>query len=382
MKHSTPTRIRVERDVVTRVRRVLSGNGQFKVSVGQEVTPDEIIGSAETPSGFRIINLSKLLEVAPKDTEKYLTRKIGQKIYKDELLAYKKEWFLTGKKMVVSPSDGRLDFLNPQSGELKISLLPKKIELPAGVYGIVELVNQEQGQVIIRTEVSRIYGVCGSGRFRDGTLRILGKQDHMVSEAKIGLNYAGQILVNGSLIFKNAVSAAISSGVTGIITGGINAEDYKGMAGGRIVFPKKLDNDIGISVVVCEGFGPIPIGEDIFEVFSMYEGKFVFIDGNKAVVNLPSFSSSCLVKIKNTKLPPLQGDDLAENLEHTKGISELEKGMNVRIVGNAYPGEQGKLMAIDDAPTLLPSKIKTYLATIETKRRKLQVPVANLEIIM
>lgn len=381
MSHFVPAGLRVEKDVVTRVLRVLRGKGTLVVNVGQEVTPEEIIGNATVPAGFRILNLSTLLSVSPNQVEKYLNRPLGQKIFKDELLAYKKGWLLAGKKIVTAPTDGILDFLNNKTGELRISFFPKKMDLPAGVYGIVESVDQARGQVVIKTQVSRIHGVLGSGRSRDGILHILGEKDELISKDLIQMKYDGHILVGG-LFFKEAISSSISTGVSGIIAGGINAADYRGMASGRLIFPKKLDNDIGISVVVCEGFGSIPIGSDIFEILSEYEGKFVFIDGNKALMSLPSFSSSSLIKVKNTRLPKLAASNLAQTSEGTKTIAELKAGARVRIVGNSYLGEQGKLLAIDDCPTLLPSKIKTCLATVETARRKIQVPVANLEMMI
>lgn len=381
MNHYVSIRLRIEKDAVTRVVRTLKGKGSLNVSIGQQVTPDELIGSGTIASGFRTLNLSSLLSVPPQDVSKYLTRKLNQRIYKGELLAFKKGWLLSGKKVVTSPADGVLDFLDPKTGELKIAFLPVKADLPAGVYGIVEDVDPARGEVIIKTLVSRIYGIFGSGRPRDGILYILSKKDSLVSKEEIQTRYNGGILAGGSLFFKDTISAAISMGVSGIITGGINAEDYKGMAGGRLTFPRKLENDIGIGIVVCEGFGSIPIGDDIFEVLSAYEGKFVFIDGNKALINLPSFSSASLTKIKNTKLPPLPGYELKETIGSLLEAQELKVGQKIRIVGNSYLGEQGRVTSIDDSPTLLASGVRGYLVTVEGNRRKLQVPVANLEVI-
>ncbi len=382
MKYFAPVRFRIERDVVTRVARILRGKGSLNVKVGQQVTPEEIIGEANVSAGFRTINLAALLDVSPRDVQNFLAKSLNQRIYKGELLAFKKGGFFGGKKVVVSPTDGVIDFLNDKTGELKIAFLQKKISLPAGVYGIVEVVDTERGQVIIRTEATRIYGLLGSGRLRDGTLHILGKKDEMVAKGEMLTKYGDQVLVGGSLFFKDAISAAISAGVAGIITGGIDAKDYKAMAGGRLVFPKKLENDIGISIVVCEGFGSVPIGDDIFKFLSGYEGKFVFIDGNKALINLPSPLSSSLVKVKNTKLPDLQGSEFDTEVSHPKEVTELKAGLKVRIIGNSYLGEQGKITAINESLALIPSGLKVYLATIETARRKLQVPVANLEVIM
>ncbi len=118
MSHFVPAGLRVEKDVVTRVLRVLRGKGTLVVNVGQEVTPEEIIGNATVPAGFRILNLSTLLSVSPNQVEKYLNRPLGQKIFKDELLAYKKGWLLAGKKIVTAPTDGILDFLNNKTWDI------------------------------------------------------------------------------------------------------------------------------------------------------------------------------------------------------------------------------------------------------------------------
>lgn len=381
MKHSVPVRTRIEKDIITRVKRVLRGKGSFTINIGQEVSPEEIIGSATISSGFRTINIASLLSVSPQDAEKYITRKLGQRIYRGELLARKKGGFLSKEKIVISPTDGVLDFYNNKTGELRTVFLPRKVDLPAGVYGIVENIDNERGEAVIRTQVSRVYGLFGTGRSRDGTLHILTKKDDFVSKDKLEARYYEHVLVGGSLFFRDTISAAISTGVSGIITGGINAKDYMTMAGGRIVFPRKMENDIGMSIVICEGFGSIPIGDDIFQMLAGYEGKFVFVDGNKAVINLPSFSSDSMANVKKTILPEIQNEVITEP-GAIKGISEIQVGLTVRIIGNSYLGEQGKIIAINESLTLLPSGIRTYLVTVETTRRKIQVPVANLEIIL
>ncbi len=374
--------LRVEKNVVTRIRRFLRGKGTLKVAVGQQVAPEEIIGSSTLSSGFRTLNLASLLSVAPSDVGKYLTRKIGQTIYKGELLAYKKSFLLSKQQVVTAPTDGILDFLNSKTGELRMGFIPKKVDLPAGVYGIVEKVDNENGLVVIRTKVSKIYGMFGSGGSRDGILLILNTKNSFVSKSAILTKYDDHILVGRSLFFKDAVAAAISAGVKGIITGGLNARDYRSMGGGRLIFPKKLDNDIGISIVACEGFGSIPIGVDIFEMLLEYEGKFVSVDGNKAQIILPSFESSSINIVKNTKLPELREGDLGLGEGSEDKILELKIGLRVRVVGNSYPGEQGKIVAIDESETLLASGIRACLVTIAGARRKIQVPVANLEVIL
>ena len=376
----SPVRIRMEKDAIVRIHRKLSGKGTITVSENAQVSPTDTIGTANISSGFRTLNLAQMLSVPPQDAQKYMNKSLGQRIYAGELLAYKGGGLFGKKTVVVSPTDGTLDFINPKTGEIKMTFLPKKEALPAGVYGIVETVDKERGQVTIRTQASLVYGMFGSGRVRDGILHIIGRRDELVGPGFVPLKYNSQILVGGSLVFKEAISVCISAGITGIITGGINAKDYKGMAGGRLIFPKKLENDIGITIIVCEGFGSAPIGEDIFNILAGYNSRFVSVDGNTGIIILPSFESKSLIKVRSTKLPPQ--NSVPGIYESLKDLPELKKGLKVRIIGNSFLGEQATVVAIDRADSTLASGIKTIVVTVETKRRKLSVPVANLEVIL
>lgn len=375
--HFAPKKIRIEKDVVIRIYRSLQGQGELFVTPGQEVTPEKIIGSSQFSSGFRTLNLASSLGVRPDEISKYIRKSLGSRIYKGELLAYKSDRLFKKGKVVTCPTDGILDFINSKTGDIKITMLPQNLDLPAGVYGIVEACDETRGQVMIRTQVSAVHGVFGSGRMREGILHILAKRYDLVRKTMISPQQDGYVLVNGSLISKDSIMSAISNGVSGIITGGINAQDYKSIAGGRLVFPKKLENDIGVSIVVCEGFGSEPIGEDIYEILSKYEDRFVQLDGNKALINLPSFESSSMIKIRKTQLPKVQQDSFGETQ-----LVELAVGQKVRVIGSSFSSEQGEIIAIDKSLTYLPSGTYAYLATIETTRRKIQVPTQNLEVIV
>src|SRR5437879_4024609 len=98
-------RPRIQKDAIVRISKNLKGKGKILVSENQQVQPSDIIGSAQISSGFRIINLAKELKVSATEVGKYLKRPLGQRIYKGELLA-EKQGFLTGKIIVVSPTDG------------------------------------------------------------------------------------------------------------------------------------------------------------------------------------------------------------------------------------------------------------------------------------
>lgn len=378
MKLSASLRLRVEKDVITRLQRSLRGEGKVYVSEGREVSPGDIIGSATILAGYRTVNLASLLWVKPADVTKYIQRQVGQKIYKGELLAHKKGGLFSREKVITSPCDGILDFVNNLTGEVRLSLPSKKLDLAAGVYGMVEKVDTKMGSVLIRTQVTKIYGIFGTGKIREGTLSVLTDRYGVISPSQISPKFDERILAGGSLSSKDTLRSAISQGVSGVIVGGINATDYKAVGGGKLLIQPKLEYDTGLSLVVCEGFGAIGLGEDIYESLKEYDGRFVSIDGNAACISLPSYSSSSMIRVRKTSLLDQQGDSSSESKDK---VSDIYEGVRVRIVGSSFTGEQGKVIALDKTETLMSSQIRSFMVTVETKRRKIQVPYTNVEII-
>lgn len=381
MELTANLRERVKKDSVIRVKRSLSGAGRISVQPGQELLPQDILGQYQLTAGFVSINIAKPLGVSGKDAESYIQRKKGEKIYKGELLAMKSGLF--GKKVLTSPTDGVLEEYNSISGELKMKYLPKNMTLTAGVYGIVEEVNAQNGEVIIKTMATEVYGVFGSGKERSGILKILSEKSNLMGQNQVERNMKGQIIVTGALVYREALQHAVAYGVAGIISGGLNSHDFISMSGRidsqtRMQPSSRVGTDIGISVVAVEGFGPIQVGEDIFEEINEYDGKFVFISGNSAKLILPVMDMDIIMTLRNIVLPPRARvpEKQAEVI-----IREIIVGSKIRIIWPPFVGSQGKVVDIDKTPTTLPSGVSTYMLTVETPHKKIKVPYPNVELI-
>ena len=371
------SRVRIKKEVITHIFRNIPGQGKISAAVGQEVKPSDILGRAEISSGFRIINLAEDLGVSPQQVKKYLNRSLGQIIYRGELLAFKKGGMLGGKKIITAPTDGILDSLDSDNGHLTIRFLPHSLDLPAAVFGIIDVIREDQRRISIRCEVTQIIGIFGSGKVREGILKIISRSD-LINTNQILPQYVEHIVVAGSLVYKDAILSSISKGVNGIITGGINAKDYRAMAGGRITFPRKMGSDIGLGVLVTEGFGSLPIARDVFEVLQQQNGRFALLDGNSGVLNLPSFESSSMDKVRRVSLPEISNVVIGQE---EIAAMELKAGQVVRVIASPFMGEEGNLVSIDKTRSILPSGIKTYLINIQTKVRTIRVPYSNIEII-
>lgn len=371
------SRVRIKKEVVTHIFRNIPGQGNISAVVGQEVKPSDILGRAEISGGYRKIDLTEELGVSSREVSKYLNRSLGQTIYRGELLAFKKGGMFGGKKIITAPTDGILDSLDSQTGHLTIRFLPHNLDLPAAVFGVIDAISEDKRKVSVRCEVTQILGIFGSGKMREGILKILSRAD-LINTNQILPQYVEHIVVAGSLVYKDAILSSISKGVNGIITGGINAKDYQAMAGGRISFPRKMGSDIGLGVLVTEGFGSLPIGSDIFEMLAQYEGRFAILDGNSGVLSLPSFENSSMDKVRRVRLPQIS--NIVVGKEEIEAL-ELKTGQLVRVVAAPFMGEEGNLVSIDQTPSGLPSGINTYLINIKTKARMIRVPYSNVEII-
>lgn len=371
------SRVRIKQEVVTHIKRSFpQGKGKINVTLGQEVAPSDILGEGHEISGFRALSLARELGVAPHQAIKFLHCKMGQTVYIGELLASKDELFGIKKKMILSPTDGILDLYDEKMGVLRIRALPKVIKIVSGVYGIVDQILSSSGTVLIRTKASLIYGILGCGQERSGFLKVIDSSDTLVGTRQVLPEYRGDILVGGSQISLEALEQAVNSKVAGIISGGINLSDYKKMVSEEWEPDKKRWGDVGVSLLVTEGFGATPIGPDLFSFLKKHDDKFAILDGNRARLVLPSAESNSMIDIREAKL------DKVTLVESTPDVTSepLEEGMFVRVVAPPFFGKQGTVEAIDKTETILPSGMSTLMVTVLGKG-KMRVPYLNLEIL-
>lgn len=367
-------RPRIKENTLTRIKRMLIGQGKINVVVNVEVAPPDILGQYERSGGFFAVKLAKLLGVNDKNGDRYLQRQMGSRIYKGELLALRKGIF--GKRAITAPTDGILEVYDPNKGELRLRSLPKVVPLTSGVYGIVESINKVTGEIFIKTMGTEVIGVLGAGVERGGILKIMNNASGMVSERQITGQLEGHIIVAGAFIHGESLKKAVECNLSGIISGGLNARDYKAMTG--YVNPTlRIGSDPGISILATEGFGSLSIGQDVMEVVKSHNGRYVFLSGNAGRLLLPSVDPDSIMALHKVVLPKVIKPEGAIDIS----LGEINLGSGVRIIWPPFSGAQGKVVAIDKSLTTLDSGVSTYLLTIDTGKRRIRVPYPNVELI-
>lgn len=255
--------------------RKMPGAGKVIVKVDETVEPSDIIAHFEASSGQRLVKLASILKVHGKDVHKYLVKRIGDRIYRDEVIAIRKGMFGLSKKGVVSPADGILDALLP-NGSVMIKFLPTPRKLAAAVFGTVKVVTTDS--VTIKTQLAKVHGVAGAGVSREGPIRVIAKPEDFVLPGLIDASHQGEILVGGATIARSAIEKAVTLGIKGLVVGGMNYRDFLSMG---------LDSDVGITILITEGFGVRPMGSDIYNFLKNKQDQFSFISGKEKQVTFP-----------------------------------------------------------------------------------------------
>lgn len=367
-------RVRIRPGICRLIKRTLKGPGQISVQKNTEVSPHDILGHYKVTAGFTKVNISKELNVSPEEISKYMKKNVGQTVFKGELLAFKKGFF--GTSQIIAPTDSIFETLDKKTGEATFKLIPKDVSLTSGVFGVVEDVNQAQGEVIIRCMSTEVYGVIGTGSEKEGFLNVISGPGDLVNAYKVTPENRGQILAAGSLVLQETIKKALTCNVNGIICGGLNLDNYLSMAT-SLVPSKRVGTEIGISIVASEGFGLVPIGEDFQEMLNKHNGRFVMINGNLGRILLPSDDPNSILSCRKVGLPLKEALGARPDLS----IEEVKVGSKVRLIAPPFMGAQGEVLEIDGNPTKLESGISTYLLTISTRVKKVKIPYSNVEII-
>ncbi|GAH13284.1 unnamed protein product, partial [marine sediment metagenome] len=91
--------------------------------------------------------------------------------------------------------------------------------------------------------------------------------------------HKGKILIGGSIITSDALSKAVKVGVTGIVVGGIRHPDLINFVGYEIGVAITGEEDLGITLIITEGFGKMNMSERVFDLFKTFDGFEASMNG-------------------------------------------------------------------------------------------------------
>ncbi len=345
--------------------------GQVEAKKGDRVKWDQVVARTLLPGRVEMVNLASKLGVGAAELPDILLKKEGDKIEKDEILAYSKGFFGFFKSPYKSPITGTLESVSKTTGQVILRREPQPIDIKAYVDGVVEEVEPNQG-VVVKTFGSLIQGIFGLGSETGGPICLAcQKPDDTLSAGAILPEHKGKVLVVGRLVTAEMVRKAAQYQVSAVVAGGIDDSDVRELLGYDLGVAITGNEKLGVTVVVTEGFGPLGIAQKTFELLKARVGKRASVSGATQI-------RAGVIR------PEIIVTDLDGDWENAQDAPELELaiGCAVRLIREPHFGQLGKVTGLPVQPEVIPSGAKVRVAEIELDSgEKFTLPRANLELI-
>jgi len=180
------------------------------------------------------------------------------------------------------------------------------------------------------------------------------------------------ILIGGSIVTAAALEKAVEKKARAIIVGGFNDQDLRNFLGYDLGVAITGSEDKGITLVVTEGFGEIPMTQRTFELLKQYEGKRACCHGATQIR---------AGVIRPEVVLPMAESELEKGEDVKAGA--LEPGTPIRVIREPYFGRIGRVTELPPEPRPLESetKARVLLLKFNDEDQEVMVPRANVEIL-
>ena len=375
MAHAYTPGLRVTEGMIIEKERRLPLEGEVLVQAGTTVKAEDVVAKADLPGNVQLVNVANLLSVSPEESAEYMLKPIGEAVSKDEIIATTKGIFGLFKSQARSPIDGTIESVSDVTGQVILREPPVPIEVKAYTDGTVTETFPNEG-VTVETYGTYIQGIFGVGGETIGNLTIVAESpSDELSTEQILPEHRDNILVGGSLVTTEAIQKAIQHGVKGIIAGGIDDADLRELLGYELGVAITGSEEIGITIVITEGFGSIAMAEQTFTLLKARESMKTSINGAtqiRAGVVRPEI------------VIPLLSETTESTPDTVDGASEgvLEVGSSVRIIREPYFGQLGRVTELPVELQNLETEAQVRVLRVELNDgQQTTLPRANVEAI-
>jgi hypothetical protein len=368
--HAYTPGLKVKKSTTVQKLRRLPLLGEVFVKEGDIVNHEYIVAKTEISGDPEIVKIAMIMGLEPEDTPRYMTKQVGETVTKGERLAFYRALFGLIKKEVLSPVDGTLESLSDVTGQAIVRGAPIPVDVDAYIPGNVIEVLPREG-AIIETHAAFIQGIFGIGGEVHGEVNIVVSDNTQVLGAnQIKPEHKGKVLIGGSRVTLDALKKAVETGVSAIVSGGIRHEDLTTFTGEEIGVAITGQEEVGITLIITEGFGNMNMSLRTFELLKEFEGYSVSVNGAtqiRAGVLRPE------IIIPHDVIEDETGEELSQG---------MVPGTPIRIIRQPYFGAIGKVHSLPVELQQLESESMVRVVNIELDEGQVvTVPRANVEII-
>ena len=375
MAHAYTPGLKVTEGMTIEKERRLPLEGEVLVEAGAIVQAEDVVAKADLPGNVQLLNVANLLSVPAEEVIEYMLKPVGETIVKDEIIATTKGLFGLFKSQARSPIDGTIEAVSDVTGQVILREPPVPVEVKAYTDGTVTEIASNEG-VTVETYGSYIQGIFGIGGETVGNLTVaVSSPNDELATGQILPEHRDDILVGGSLVTTDAIQKAIQQGVKGIIAGGIDDSDLRELLGYELGVAITGSEEIGVTLVITEGFGSIAMAEQTFTLLKAREGMKTSING-ATQIRAGVVRPEILIPIASevTEKASEAEDDTAEGL--------LEIGSSVRIIREPYFGKLGRVTELPVELQNLETEAQVRVLRVKLENgEQTTLPRANVEAI-
>jgi hypothetical protein len=371
--HSYTPGLKVTAFTVLRRERKLPLSGTVLSKVGDAVKADTIVARTELPGNVQTVNAANLLGVLPEDVSDCLIKPIGAPVKKGEVFAESRSFFGLFRSKAASPVEGTLESVSSVTGQAILREPPIPVEVDAYVDGTIAEVHPNQG-VTVETRGTFIQGIFGVGGETSGELHVAVKAPgETLTESMITEAHRGKVVVGGNHVTTKTLFHAVRMGVKAIVIGGFDDQDLREFLGYDLGVAITGSEEKGITLVVTEGFGEIPMANRTFELLKGCEGRKVSVSG--------------ATQIRAGVLRPEIIAPRLEEAARTEAVSDgepagLEVGAQIRVIRQPYFGRLGKVTGLPPELVALETEAKVRVLEVDFGNgSRAMLPRANVEMI-
>ena len=384
--------------------RMLPLPGEVVVEQGMRVGADDVVARTELPGAIRTLNLASRLGVEPARLKEFLLVEEGGEVREGEVFAETKPplglkflEFMTTK--VKAPITGTLQSVSTVTGQAIFQEPPIPVEVRAYVEGVVREVRPRLG-VVVETVATFIQGIFGIGGEVNGELMVLVDDPAgWLRPEEVGDQVRGKVVVVGAYCPAETWHRLRQAGAAGVITGGFDDRDLKEILGYDLGVAITGTEEVGMTLVMTEGFGHIRMADKTFELLRKRNGAQVSISGAtqiragvirpEVIIPFPELIGQAEGSGKVHLEVPAPGEEAvgeihgeAEQAEQKLSQSGVGVGSVVRVIREPYFGRLGKIVAMPPELRSVESEARVRVFEIEFEDgTRAIVPRANVEAI-
>lgn len=271
--------LRISARTTVRRERRLPIRGQVLVRVGETVGPQDVVARTELPGNVQAVNLTSRLGVEPAEAPQSLTRPLGADVRRDEEVAAARGLFGLGRRSVLSPCDGVLESVSAVTGQLMVREPPVPVEVNAYVRGQVVAELPGEG-VVVEARGALLQGIFGVGGETWGALAMAAEApDADLAPGRLRAEHRGHVVVGGAYASLEALARARELGVSAVVVGGMDDLVLRQLLGRELGVAITGGEDLGLTVVLTEGFGRIAMSDRAWALLSARAGRLASVSG-------------------------------------------------------------------------------------------------------